>query len=279
MDRFPLLCGMDCYFLDSLGNVSLTVPRQPANPFIRLLQSQEETRRLLQGNRQAWLAGGIGAVHEGGYHELVYRIALETETIGYLMLSACRGPDQDRPAARQAWVRLASQGSEISWAQWSTCWMALPELTPEQREAWRQTMALFARDAMRQVETDLHPESQNLPPLVWRACEQIRKHHATRLRLKDVARALGVSAEHLSRLFHQSTGLRFREYLAETRVESACSALQDTERPISGIAHDSGFATLSRFNRCFREHRDMTPRDWRKRSRRRHAIPVPGAMG
>ena len=33
-------------------------------------------------------------------------------------------------------------------------------------------------------------------------------------------------------------------------------------------ALESGFATLSRFNRCFKEHRNMTPRDWRKRTRR-----------
>ncbi|MCF7838512.1 MAG: AraC family transcriptional regulator [Candidatus Marinimicrobia bacterium] len=268
MARFPLLCGMDCYFLDSLGNVSLTAPRQPANPFIRLLHTQEETRRLLQKNRQALLAGDVAEVNDGGYHELVYRLTLETETIGYLMLSAARGDDRDRQATRQTWVRLAGQGSGISWSAWSKCWLTLPEQTAEQREAWRHTLALYAHEALRQLETDLHPEPQTLPALVRRACVHIRQRHTGPLHLKAVARELGVSAEHLSRLFHQSTGLRFREYLAETRVETACEALVHSARPIAEIAHEAGFATLSRFNRCFRTHRDMTPRDWRKRSRR-----------
>jgi AraC-like DNA-binding protein len=271
MARFPLLCGMDCYFLDGLGNVSLTSPRQPANPFIRLLQTQPETQRLLLKNRQALLAGVIPEGSESGYHELVYRLSLETETIGYLMLSACRGDERDRQDTRRTWGRLASQGSTISWSLWSRHWASLPEQSAEQREAWRQTLALYAHDAIRRLETGLHPEPQVLPALVRRACEHIRERHTAPLLLKDVAGELGVSTEHLSRLFHRSTGLRFREYLAEARVETACEALKNSGRPISEIAHDSGFSTLSRFNRCFREHRDMTPRDWRKHALR-HAF-------
>jgi len=271
MSRFPLLCGMDCFFLDSLGNISMTEPRRPANPFIRLLQTTPETQRLLLKNRQALLAGEITDDANSGYHELVYRLSLETETIGYLMLSACRGAERDRQDTRRVWSRLASQGSEISWSLWSRNWALLPEQSVEQRDAWLQTLALYAREAMRWMETDLHPEHQALPVLVRRACEQIRQRHAAPLNLKEIAGELGVSTEHLSRLFHRSTGLRFREYLAEARIETACEALKKSGKPISEIAHDSGFSTLSRFNRCFREHRDMTPRDWRKHALR-HAF-------
>lgn len=268
MSRFPLLCGMDCYFLDALGNVSLTAPRQPTNPFIRLLQTQEETQRLLQMNRQALLAGEVADLPDSGYHELVYRLTLKSETIGFLMLSAFREDDRDRQAIRQTWVQLASQGSSLSWSLWSKQWASLPEWTPEQREAWRQTLALYAQDVLRQLETALHPEPQTLPTLVRLTCEQVRKRYTDALHLKDVAKDLGVSAEHLSRLFHQSTGLRFREYVAETRIEAACEALAASDRSISEIAHQSGFATLSRFNQCFRNHRDMTPREFRKRAHR-----------
>jgi AraC-like DNA-binding protein len=276
MARFPLLCGMDCYFLDGLGNISLTAPDPPANPFIRLLQSQEKTRRLLLKNRQALLAGDLPGTAHGGYHELVYRLALKTETVGYLMLSACRGHEYDLEDTRRTWERLTGDGLEISWNVWMRNWKLLPELRAEQREAWWQTLALYAHDALRQLETDPQLEPRVLPVLVRRACEQIRDRHAGPLHLKDVADELGVSAEHLSRLFHRSTGLRFREYLAEARVQTVCEALQNSGRPIAEIAHDSGFSTLSRFNRCFREHRDMTPREWRKRALR-HAAPAPVA--
>jgi AraC-like DNA-binding protein len=268
MSRFPLLCDMDCYFLDALGNVALTAPRRPTNSFILLLQKNEETRRLLERNRQALLAGNGFDTGEHGYHELVHRLSLESETIGYLMLSACRGGDKDREAARATWAWLARQGSTVSWSLWSKRWKALPELDPEQRDAWRLTLALYAQDAVRHLESGLHSESYVLPPLVRQACTHIRDHHTEVLHLQNVAVTLGVSAEHLSRLFHQSTGLRFREYLAETRVDTACKALEQSDRLIAEIAHESGFSTLSRFNRCFKEHRNMTPRDWRKRTRR-----------
>lgn len=268
MARFPLLCGMDCYFLDALGNTSLKEPRKSTNPFVHMLQKHDKTRHLLQRNRQALLAGGVAAQQDSGYHELVHRLSLQTETIGYLMLSACRGGAEDRDASRRTWGHLASQGSRISWSLWSRNWLTLPEQTAEQREAWRQILALCSHDAMRQLESGLHPESLVLPSLVLRACAHIRAHHTDTVHLKDMADEFGVSAEHLSRLFHQSTGLRFREYLAETRVETACNALESSNRPISEIAYDSGFNTLSRFNRCFKEHRGMAPRDWRKRARR-----------
>jgi len=188
------------------------------------------------------------------------------------MLSACRGDVQEREAARAAWTRLARHGSTVSWSHWSRLWTALPETTPRQRDAWEQTLALYARDAIRHLESGLHSESHVLPSIVRQTCALIHDHHTEVLHLKDVADTLGVSAEHLSRLFHRSTGLRFREYLAETRVGSACNALEQSDRPIAEIAHESGFATLSRFNRCFKELRNMTPRDWRKRTRRNALI-------
>lgn len=272
MSRFPLLCGMDCYFLDSLGNIATTYPRRPASSFIHLLQRQDETRRLLEKNRQALLAGNPSLTGDHGYYELVHRLSLESETIGYLLLSACRGGDEDRETVRRTWMQLARQGSTVSWSLWEKHWQALPEQSPQQREAWQQTLALYAQEAVRRLESGLHPEPQTLPALVRQACAHIRDHHTEALHLREVARALGVSAEHLSRLFHQSTGLRFREYLAETRIDTACQALENSDRLIADIAHDSGFATLSRFNRCFKEHRSMTPRDWRKQIHRRGQI-------
>ena len=40
--------------------------------------------------------------------------------------------------------------------------------------------------------------------------------------------------------------------------------LVETDRPISVIASEAGFANLSNFNRRFREARRMTPKDFRR---------------
>lgn len=267
MGRFPLLCGMDCYFLDAFGNVALTAPRKPATAFVHMLQTHAETRHLLQTGRQHALAREEPSDdHQSGFHELTYRLHVEDETIGYLLLSACRGGDQDFEHTRNAWTRLARQGSRLSWARWSKNWQALLTLTADQQAAWQQTLALYAQHALHQLQHELNPEPQRFPALVRQSLQRIRTRYTSPLHLKDVAHELQVSAEHLSRLFHQSTGLRFREYLAETRIAAACEALTNNNQPIAQIAHDVGFATLSRFNRCFRDHRDMTPRDWRRRA-------------
>ena len=49
------------------------------------------------------------------------------------------------------------------------------------------------------------------------------------------------------------------------RVSTACHLLRDTDRPISDIAADCGYANLSNFGRRFRELKDMAPCDYRRR--------------
>lgn len=72
------------------------------------------------------LAGEKTSITDSGYHEVAYRLSLEAETIGYLMLSACRDGDHDCEATRQTWIHLAARGAKISWSLWSSHWQAPP---------------------------------------------------------------------------------------------------------------------------------------------------------
>lgn len=274
MTQLASITSMDCYFLDALGNKALTVPRQPSCRFIRIMLNHQDTSRHHLLYRQSLLTGHTATDQPIGYIELVHRLAFDEEIVGYLLLSACRPANRTPYEIRQHWVHLARQGAQISWRQWSQCWNLMPAFTPEQLAAWQATLELFAQDMLRHLEGDLHPEPQGLPPLVRSACELIREQFSGPLHLKNVAAQLGVSAEHLSRLFHQNTGLRFREYLAETRISAACDKLLHTDQRISDIAHVCGFSTLSRFNQCFKTHRNLTPRRWRQRERQRHAAQL-----
>jgi AraC-like DNA-binding protein len=89
------------------------------------------------------------------------------------------------------------------------------------------------------------------------------------LNLLSVARECGVSPSHLSRVFHHATGLTFREYMARFRVEHVRSMLHGTNRAISEIALDSGFQSLSQFNRVFRQVYGKSPRLVRTENRLR----------
>lgn len=271
MQHLHAISGMDVLLLDDLGGTRLTVPRQPSVSFVQLMRADSETGRSFRKIRQATLTGNVRA--HIGVHEIVYTISVEGAVAGYILLSAFRNHDpenRDLKITREIWRRRARAGLPVRWSEWFEAWSALPDLTQEQQHAWRETIALFMREVLQRIERRESDREQGLtawPPLVQQTCERIREAYDTPLRLFVIAKEFGVSPEHLSRTFRQTTGLCFGEYLAEARIGAACEALSSSPTPISQIAHQSGFSSLSRFNRCFRKHRGITPRSWRKRAR------------
>ncbi len=79
------------------------------------------------------------------------------------------------------------------------------------------------------------------------------------LSLSHAARALGVSAGHLSRTFRSVTGITFRDYVVERRVEYARKLLLDPLNNVSMVAERCGFSSASYFARVFRKVVGCTP--------------------
>jgi len=261
------ISGMDCIWLDGLGNELFAWPRQPSRDFLRRLRVDPSWQPVAREARQALLAAGSGA--EVGYYEVPYAVRVGDEAVGWLVLSACRdAKGLALQALRNHWTQHVKAGSACRWEDILREWEALPVVSPRAREGWHMVMHLYLRRAVEHLESHgIEKVVENLPPLVRKGCDWVHRHFNEPLWLRGVAQACGVSPEHFSRVFHQSTGIRFGEYLAETRVSAACSLLHDTDDPIGDIADRCGFSTLSRFNRCFRERVGMTPREWRRLSR------------
>jgi two-component system response regulator YesN len=100
-------------------------------------------------------------------------------------------------------------------------------------------------------------------PNIRRALTFIIDHFAETITLDDAARTAGLSRYHFSRLFHQETGLTFREYLRNLRVRQAKVLLADRHRRISEVAYTVGFNDLSHFDRTFRRMVGRSPREYR----------------
>jgi AraC-like DNA-binding protein len=79
------------------------------------------------------------------------------------------------------------------------------------------------------------------------------------------AAQLGMSVRTLHLRFER-LGQSFGRWLLEARLEACGAALRDPHQraaAISEIAYRTGFNDLSHFNKAFRGHYGMTPRDWR----------------
>jgi AraC-like DNA-binding protein len=78
------------------------------------------------------------------------------------------------------------------------------------------------------------------PPAVTRTREAIELRLSEPLRVADLARAVDLSHNHLTRLFHEATGKTVVAYLRERRMERATRLLRHTTLPIKQIAAQVG---------------------------------------
>ena len=92
----------------------------------------------------------------------------------------------------------------------------------------------------------------------------ISVHYAEGLRVADAAGVCSFSSSHFMRWFRQMTGQSFVAFLNEYRLNAAAEALHATDETVLTIASRCGFENLSYFNRAFKAHFGMTPREYRK---------------
>jgi AraC-like DNA-binding protein/mannose-6-phosphate isomerase-like protein (cupin superfamily) len=85
------------------------------------------------------------------------------------------------------------------------------------------------------------------------------------LSVQHIAETLGCSADYLSHLFRTETNERLTHYIQRIRVAGALLALESTTLTVSEIAYASGFTDPAYFARVFRQHKSMTPQEFRAR--------------
>jgi AraC-like DNA-binding protein len=81
--------------------------------------------------------------------------------------------------------------------------------------------------------------------------------------LRDAASLLGLSQEHLQRLFKREVGVPFRQYLRRSRIEAAAEMLKSNALSIKETAVASGYNDVSNFHRDFKRVYGLSPRQWR----------------
>ena len=91
----------------------------------------------------------------------------------------------------------------------------------------------------------------------------VLQHFAQEIRLKDVASLAGMSEAAFCRYFKARANKTFIDFVNEIRVGHACKLLLEDQWTIAQIAYDSGFDSLSNFNRNFRKYIGHTPREYK----------------
>lgn len=94
--------------------------------------------------------------------------------------------------------------------------------------------------------------------------------------VRALAATLGIGERHLGRLFRRHLGATPLTVAHTRRLHAAKRLLDETDLPITDVAHAAGFGSLRRFNRVVQETWQRTPRELRARRRRNAVATAPG---
>ncbi len=107
------------------------------------------------------------------------------------------------------------------------------------------------------------PAGQGAQTRLGRVYAFLTQHFRESISLAQIAEAVSMSSSACSRFFVKATGGGLWDFLVQLRLDHAASMLRAGEESIAATAFESGFMTLSSFNRHFRKRHGCSPREYR----------------
>jgi AraC-like DNA-binding protein len=98
-----------------------------------------------------------------------------------------------------------------------------------------------------------------------RARDEMDRRYAEPLDIAALARIAHLSPSQFGRVFKRVYGETPHRYLQRRRVERAMTLLRQTDRPVTDVAWDVGFASLGTFGRTFTKIVGCSPGQFRAR--------------
>ena len=112
--------------------------------------------------------------------------------------------------------------------------------------------------------------TETLPPqtgaVVKRAVAYLHQNYARPLKRWEIAEAIGVSENYLSRVFNQELGLSPWDYLNRFRISRAKELLRRTQGSVKSVADQVGFKDQKYFSRVFHKLTNLSPSEFREQS-------------
>lgn len=149
------------------------------------------------------------------------------------------------------------QSSEATWLP--VTWQAAPPWNVPLHHRATESMFHWLPDH----EPAPRPDCAKAP--ISSARDYIEQHYREKLSLEHLAEALRLPVSRLDRLFAETTGIAFHDYVAGVRVEKAKNLLLNPNYYFTEIAFELGFGSIREFNRVFTRMVGEPPNAYRQR--------------
>ena len=168
-------------------------------------------------------------------------------------LLSCTPDDSDAHNFAR-WNRYARSGDQVK-AQ-----HAVDELLLRLERVRFEPFVLVGDSTGSQPETLEIQSSRN----VGRMCDFIAANFLHEIDSIDIAAAADLHPKYAMSIFKRSTGMTLNEYVNLLRLSYAQALLLRDDANVLRVAMESGFGSLSAFNKAFRKIAGMSPSDFRR---------------
>ncbi len=226
---------------------------------------------LFWGGQPHWLDDASeDLVYAGGHLPLVhfFRLRLPPDVQARLMQGATlvsSDTDAADPVNFQRWVDYARSGDPMKAS------LAVDELLLRIERLRFSPYRLLPDSQVISDEAGLDPHTS---PIVVRICDFIADNFREEIDSVDIAVAADIHPKYAMTVFKKCTGMTLNDYINLMRLSYAQALLMRDEASVLAVAMDSGFGSLSAFNKSFRKISGMSPSDFRRDGRSRPAVAV-----
>lgn len=105
-------------------------------------------------------------------------------------------------------------------------------------------------------------ETDRISNRINKVKEYSQKNYASTITIDMIANHVGMNRSSFCTFFKKMTGQTYITYLNKLRIDRACALLRDGQFNITDVCYMVGFNDVPYFNRCFKNNRGMSPKEY-----------------
>ena len=244
-----------------------TSPNQ--NPFCRVLNVKHGSCEECKKEQQLILARSNKKTYShtcfAGLRETSVPLRLGRNTIGYLKTGQIFTEKPSAEHTKQLRKVLTENGyNKAEQSETISAYRKTPVFDNERYQSMITLLNIISLQLAELLNRLILESKPMEPEVIRKAKDYITDRIDEKITLEQVSKEVNVSSFYFCKLFKQSTGMTFTEFINRQRIELAKNELRMTQKSITEIAYCVGFQSLSQFNRSFCKYTGQPPREFRQ---------------
>lgn len=99
---------------------------------------------------------------------------------------------------------------------------------------------------------------------IMRAVNHIQVNISKNLKASEIAKAIALSPDYLSRLFKKEMNITVTDYIHKEKIEIAKKFIKFSDKSLTDIAYILNYSSPGHFTKIFKKHSGITPKEYKK---------------